>query len=420
MRARARPLRFAMLAGEPSGDRLGAALMTALRAEAGRPVEFVGVGGPAMEAAGGEHGFESLFPIADIAVMGFTEVAGRLRQILKRMNEATEALAAAQADAVITIDAPSFGLRVVKKMRRKLEQPPLFVHYVAPSVWAWRPGRAKKLAKTVDHLLALLPFEPPYFHAEGLSCDFVGHPIVERVASMDLDAAPSLRAAHGIAADAPLAVALLGSRPSEVERLAEPFGEAMRLLSATRPGLVVISPLAETVADLAQAKLADWPVRTIPLDPRETDFATSERRKFKAYAQADVALAASGTVSLELGSVRTPMVIGYRVSAISAAIARRLLKVDTATLVNLVSETRAVPEFIQENCRPELIASALEGLFDPISAARVAQMRAAEETMLALGEGGEAPSRRAARSVLTALERHPHAKPSATQPIEYG
>lgn len=404
------PLKIALLAGEPSGDRLGAVLMSALRAEAGRPLAFIGVGGDAMTAAGAPEAFKSLFPLGDLTVMGFTEVALKLRTILRRLKETEEALAAAKPDALITIDAPSFGLRVAKKLKRRMgAEAPVLIHYVAPSVWAWRPKRAGEMARYVDHLLALLPFEPPYFHRVGLSCEFVGHPIVERVASTTI-ADQSLRGELGVPADAPLVVVLLGSRRSEVERLSEPFGAALAMLAERRPDLHVVAPLAETVADLALSKLAAWPVRAHPLDPRGQDFETAEKRKFRAYAAADAALAASGTVSLELAAMRAPTVIGYRVSALSAAIARRLLKVDTATLVNLVSETRAVPEFLQERCRPELIAPALEALLTPGSPARRAQEKAQALTMSRLGEGGKAPSRRAARSALAAIERGPTAR----------
>ncbi len=400
------PLKIGVLAGEPSGDRLGAALMNAIRAEAGRPVSFVGVGGVAMEEAGAPEGFKSLFPIADIAVMGFVEVAMRLPSILRRLKEAEDALAEAKPDAVITIDAPSFGLRVAKKLKARMAPPPVLIHYVAPSVWAWRPKRAAEMARYVDHLLALLPFEPPYFERVGLSCAFVGHPVVERARRLDPNDR-NLRDELGVYADAPVVVALVGSRPSEIERLAGPFGVALELLAKKREGLQVIAPLAENVADLARERLSAWPVRPHFLDPREFKFDVAENRKFRAYAAADAGLAASGTVSLELASMRTPMVIAYRVNAISAEIARRLITIDTATLVNLVSETRAVPEFLQERCRPELMAEALDALLRPDSAARKAQAKAAEVAMARLGEGEATPSTRAARSALEAIERGP-------------
>ena len=308
-----RPLRAFLVAGEASGDRLGAALMRGLRTELGGAVAFSGVGGAAMAA----EGLESLFPIADIAVMGVAEVAPKLRTILRRIRETTEAALAAQPDVMITIDAPDFGLRVAERARRRGAQA-LRVHYVAPSVWAWRPGRARKMAKRTDHLLALLPFEPPFFRREGLSCDFVGHPIVETVADIDVKDR-SLRSELGIAANAPLLIALPGSRRGEIERLAGPFGDTLSLLLARRPNLRVIVPLAEQVADLARERVADWPGAPVALDPRGLDFHAAERRKLRAMAAADVALAASGTVSLELAAMRTPMAIAYRASPLTAA-----------------------------------------------------------------------------------------------------
>lgn len=417
MSAGAKPLRIGLVAGEPSGDRLGAALMAGLRTEAGREMSFVGVGGAAMR----HEGLQSLFPIADITVMGFSEVAARLPLILKRLSQTREALAAADLDAIVTIDAPAFGLRVVDQLRRRADaagaRRPVLVHYVAPSVWAWRPKRAEKLARSIDHLLALLPFEPPYFQKVGLSCDFVGHPVVARVRARLAEAegapGPALRAELDVPEGAPVIAVLLGSRRSEVERLAGPFGAAAALLAERRPDVRFIAPMAENVADLAAARLADWPVEVALVDPRGRPFVEAERRKFQAFAAADAALAASGSVSLELAALRCPMVIGYRVSWLSAAIARRLLSIDTATLVNLVSETRAVPEFIQEFLEPGPVAAALEALLDPGGAERQAQAAAAELTMARLGEGDAPAAVRAARSVLAAVARGPQPQPRA-------
>lgn len=397
------PLRVFLVAGEASGDRLGAALMRGLRAETGGETAFMGVGGAAMQA----EGFDSLFPMAEISVMGITEVLPRLRTILRRIEETAEAMVAAEPDMIVTIDAPDFGLRAANKARERLGDraaKTLFAHYVAPSVWAWRPGRAAKMARRTDHLLALLPFEPPYFEAEGLSCDFVGHSVVEAAAGVDPDDR-SLRAELGIAADAPVVVALPGSRRGEVERLSAIFGETLGLLARRRPGLQVITPAGENVVPLVREKTAAWPVATHVLDPNELPFAQAERRKFRAMAAADVALAASGTVSLELAAMRTPMAIGYRTAWLTAQIVRRVIRVDSAVLANLVTETRAVPEFLQEYFAPEIVAQTLSDLMEPDSAARNAQLEVLSETMRRLGEGDAPPSRRAARSLLAALER---------------
>lgn len=394
-----RPLTVFLIAGEASGDRLGAALMRGLRAEAGADVVFSGVGGAAMAA----EGLESLFPVTDIAVMGLAEVLPKLRTILARIRETAAAVVAERPDILVTIDAPDFGLRVAERARRAGASA-FLAHYVAPSVWAWRPKRAEKMAKRTQHLLALLPFEPPYFDLVGLPCDFVGHSVVEATAAIDR-ADPSFRAAHGLSPETPLLAALPGSRRGEVERLSPVFAEAIAALAEKRPGLRVVIPAAEQIVDLVAEKTKGWPGDPILLDPRGLPFAAAERRKLQAMAAANAALAASGTVSLELAAMRTPMAIAYRTSWLTAAIAKRLLLVDTATLVNLVSETRAVPEFIQDRCQPIPIADALDALFDETSDGARAQAAAAEITMTRLGEGDAPPSVRAARSVLRAYER---------------
>ncbi len=401
----ARPLKLFLIAGEASGDRLGAALMRGLKAELaerGQPdrLDFEGVGGGAMAA----EGLTSRFPINDIAVMGVAEVLPRLPTILRRIRETVDGVIAARPDAVVTIDAPDFGLRVARKAGAALGDATTFIHFVAPSVWAWRPKRAEKMARSVDHLMALLPFEPPYFHRVGLSCDFVGHPIVEATDGVD-PSDRSLRAEIGVADDAPLVLALPGSRRSEVSRLAEPFGAALGMLARRRPNLQVALPVAETIADTVIDAVADWPVRPHLIDPRGRSFAEAERRKFQAMAVADAALAASGSVSLELAAMRTPTVVGYRTGAITAAIVRRMLKIDTATLTNLITDTRTVPEFLQERCHPEALSGALDRLLDPNAPERAAQLAAADEALRQLGRGGPSPSRRAARSVLAAIDR---------------
>ena len=403
-RAADAPLQVFLVAAEPSGDRLGAALMRGLMAETEGAVRFSGIGGAAMAA----EGLQSLFPIDDIAVIGIAEVLPRLRTLLRKMRETAAAALAMDGgrgpDAFVSIDAPGFGLRVSERARPKAGPHTAFVHYVAPSVWAWRPKRAEMMARHTDHLLALLPFEPPYFERVGLSCDFVGHPVLEAVAGVD-PADRRFRAEIGVAPDAPLVVVLPGSRAGEVRRLSPLFGQALAALAARRPGLRLVVPAAENVVDLVRAETASWPSAPVILDPRDLSFREAERRKFRAMAAADAALAASGTVSLELAAMRTPMVIAYRTNALTAAIVRRLVKVDTATLVNLVSETRHVPEFLQEHFKPAEVAAALDTLLDPASEQRALQAAASAETMRRLGEGEAAPSRRAAKSVLAAIAR---------------
>ncbi|MEO0823987.1 MAG: lipid-A-disaccharide synthase [Pseudomonadota bacterium] len=381
------PLRLFLIAGEPSGDRLGGALMEALAAE--RPgTVFAGIGGPEMRRAG----LQPPFDIAELAVMGLTEVLPRLPRLIRRIRETKEAALAFAPDALITIDSPGFSLRVARRVRA-VAPGTRVIHYVAPSVWAWRPGRAVKMAAYVDHVLALLPFEPPYMTKAGMSCDFVGHPIAGRRESTAEEIA-AFREEAGIGA-APLLLVAPGSRRGEVARLGGIFRETVAQLRAARPELRVVVPVAETVTAEVAALFGD----EILLGPE-----TAQRRRQAAAAAADAALVKSGTVTLEMAAAGTPQVAAYRASWLTAAIVRRLIKVDSANLVNLVSATRAVPEFYQEACTPEALAGALAPLLDG-SPAREAQCRAAAAALTALGRGGAAPAVRAARSVLAAIER---------------
>ncbi|MFO1210812.1 MAG: lipid-A-disaccharide synthase [Amaricoccus sp.] len=391
--------RLFLVAGEASGDLLGAALIAGLRQFCGDGLVVAGVGGPAMAA----EGLASGFPMHELSVMGIAEVLPRLPNLLRRIRETGDAVAAMAPDALVTIDSPDFSLRVARRARRLL--PGLrTIHYVAPSVWAWRPGRAAKMAKVIDHVLALLPFEPPYMTAAGMTCDFVGHPVAaERQAGPEAVAA--LRAELAIGPGQPVLALLPGSRRGEVTRLAPVFGEVARRLRARYPELAVIVPAAPSVVGLVDGLIrpddAGWPH---VLDPRGFASPDWEARKRAAFAAADVALAASGTVSLELAAAGTPMVIGYDANRLTAWVARRLVKLDTATLVNLVTGTRAVPEFVFEDCEPRRIAPAVERLlFDPDAAA--AQRAVGDEAMRLLGRGGEPPGLRAARSVLRAIGR---------------
>ncbi|MFC7703749.1 lipid-A-disaccharide synthase [Plastorhodobacter daqingensis] len=382
-------MKLFLIAGEASGDKLGAALMAAMKRL--RPeVRFHGVGGPLMQA----EGLVSLFPMEELSVMGLAEVLPKYVHLKRRIRETAQAALEVAPDAVIGIDSPDFCLRVARLVR---DQRPgqRMIHYVAPSVWAWRPGRAQKMAKVIDHVLALLPFEPPYMQAAGMTCDFVGHPVVSEPRATPAEAA-AFRAALGLAPGAPLVLALPGSRRGEVARLAPRFGAALGPVIAAHPQARVVVPRVRGSADLVAALAADWPGQPLLLDPAD------QMAKRAAFAAADVALAASGTVSLELAANAVPMVIAYDFNWLSRQIIWRMVRVDTVTLVNLVTESKAVPEFLGADCRPEPIAQALLALL-PEGAARAAQDAAMAETMRRLGAGGPPPGERAARSVLAAL-----------------
>jgi lipid-A-disaccharide synthase len=379
-----------LVAGEPSGDRLGAALICALRGQA-PAARFLGVGGRHMAAAG----LERRFDMAGLGVMGLAEVVPRLPRLLARINETAADVVAAAPDALVTIDSPAFSLRVARRVRAKA--PAIrTIHYVAPSVWAWRPGRARRMARYVDHVLALLPFEPRHMTAAGISCDFVGHPAAEAPRPQPEEIA-AFRARMGVAEGAPLVLMAPGSRSMEVRRMLPVFAGAIGLLRARMPGLGIVMPLAEGV----EREAADAAARLVPgarlVYPDDGD---DVRRA--AMAAADAALVKSGSIALELAAAGTPMVAAYLAHPLTAALVRPLLRVDTANLVNLVTGTRVVPEFIQGSCRAELIAPALARLLEDATA-RQAQRAAFDRALAALGQGGEPPSLRAARSVLRVL-----------------
>ncbi|MCY1125395.1 lipid-A-disaccharide synthase [Frigidibacter sp. RF13] len=380
-------MKLFLTAGEASGDALGAALMAGLKALC-PDVRFEGVGGPLMAA----EGLDSLFPMEDLAVMGLLEVLPKYRFLKRRIAEAAAAVTAARPDALITIDSPDFSLRVAKLVR-EANPSQKTIHYVAPTVWAWRPGRAAKMAPLIDHVLALFPFEPPYMEAAGMTCDFVGHPVVSMPRATEAEAS-AFRESHSIDEDQPLLLCLPGSRRGEVTRLMPRFELALDRLQADHPGLRIAIPTVRGVAGVVGDRAARW--QNPPL------ILTDAADKRAAFGAANLALAASGTVSLELAANRVPMVIAHDFNRLTWWMMKRAALIDTVTLVNIVSETRAVPEFLGPACRPGPIVDALARLLaDP--AARTAQLAAMEATMDRLGRGAEAPGLRAARSVLARL-----------------
>ncbi len=381
--------RVFLIAGEASGDKLGAALMAGLKSLG--PVEFIGVGGPLMQA----EGMESLFPMDELSVMGLAEILPKYRALRARMVETADAVLAAQPDVLITIDSPDFCLRVAKRVKAASDM--RTVHYVAPTVWAWRPGRAAKMARHIDQVLALFPFEPPYMQAAGMECDFVGHPVVAEPQATQQDIT-DFRAKYDLG-DAPMLLVLPGSRRSEVSRLMPVFGPALGRIAAKRPDLKFVVPTTANVTEMVQDLATDWPVESLILDPRDADAAQYATEKRAAFAEAEAALAASGTVSLELAAARTPMVIAYDMSWLSRQIIGRMLLTDTVTLVSLVSDTRVIPEYIGDECRPELIAAGMLKVMENPKT----QLEAMELTMIRLGQGGEAPGLRAARAVMARL-----------------
>ncbi len=381
-------MRVFVVAGEPSGDALGQAVMAGLRQR--RPdVAFDGVGGPLMAA----EGLVSRFPMGELSLMGLVEIVPKYFPLKRRIRET--AAAAAGADILLTIDSPDFCLRVAR-MARAMNPMLRTVHYVAPSVWAWRPKRAVRMAPYIDHVLALLDFEPPLMQAAGMACDFVGHPVAAEPQASAAEA-KAFRAVHDLAG--PVLLVLPGSRGGEVARLGATFGAAIARFVAAHPGTRVVVPLAGAVAGTVRAIAASWPGSPVFVPPAVD--AASHAVKHAAFRAADLALAASGTVSLELAAAGTPMVIAYDMAPLSRLILSRMLLTDTVTLVNLVSRTRAVPEFIGRACEPVSIAGALARVW----AAPEAQNAAMAETMVRLGRGGPPPGLRAADAILARLDR---------------
>jgi lipid-A-disaccharide synthase len=380
-----------LMAGEPSGDALGARLMAAAKRLTGGQVRFIGVGGEKMIA----EGLVSLFPMGELTLFGVFELLPHLPNLIRRIDQTAAEIVRQRPDAVIGVDSPGFTLRVAKKVRASAPGIPL-IHYVAPTVWAWKPKRAAKYAALYDHLLAILPFEPPYFEREGLPCSFVGHSVVESGAGQG--DAVRFRAQHGLSATDRLVAVLPGSRKGEVSRLLPDFRATLERLLPSHPTLVAVVPTVATVRDRVAAALADWPLRTILVE--------GDAAKHDAFAAAEAALAASGTVALELALARLPSVIAYRLNPITVALYRRLIRVKYVNLVNLMLDRMLVPELLQEDCRPDHLARELGRLLDDPQA-RQAQIDGVAEVARWLGQGDVPPSERAARVVLDIVSQHP-------------
>jgi lipid-A-disaccharide synthase len=382
-----------IIAGEPSGDALGGALIAALRRQVGDGLRVAGIGGERMR----EQGIDSLVPLADLAIAGVAEVLPRAPLILRRVRQTVAAIQQARPDAVVTIDSSGFSWRVAHGLRRRGERLPL-IHYVAPMVWAWRASRARRMARWYDHLLALLPFEPPYFEQVGLACTYVGHPVIDGGAGKGDGA--RFRAAHGIAADTLVLTVLPGSRGGEVRRLLPIFGATLRRLEAAIGEFRVAVPTVENVAERVAAGVADWPGAPIVL--------RRDAAKYDAFAAGRAALAASGTVSLELAMAGLPMTVAYRLARSTEILLDRVLKVRQVNLINLILGRPLVDEHLGPNCTPERLAATLLGLIRD-EKVRAAHREGYDEAMRLLGAGEILPSAKAAETILeiiAARRRH--------------
>jgi lipid-A-disaccharide synthase len=385
------PLSIYLVAAEASGDALGAALAQALVSHEAGAVKLSGVGGHAMAAVG----IASPFAIDELSIIGLTAIPKRLPKIIRRIRETAQAVVAARPDALVIVDSPDFTHRVARRVRRLAPSIPI-IDYVSPSVWAWRPGRARAMRDYIDQVLAILPFEPA-IHVElgGPPCSYVGHPLVERIGQLRPNAEESRRRLD----DPPLLLALPGSRSNEIRRLAGIFGETIARLAERIGAIELVIPTVPHVATQVRQAVSGWTVKPrIVVEPRE---------KWSSFRNARAALAASGTVTLELALSGVPMVAAYRLHALEAVVARLIRlqsRLPSVILANLVLGENVVPELLQEDCTPENLAAALEPLiFDtPERRKQIAAYRRLDDIMAV---GGTTPSAKAAAIVLDVARR---------------
>jgi lipid-A-disaccharide synthase len=375
-------LTICLVAAEESGDRLGASLMRALKASPS-PVRFVGIGGQEMLS----HGLEPLVPIREFAFIGFLDPIRRLPSIYRYIREVAHAAAGARPDVLVIIDSPALTHQIAKRVRKAAPSIPI-VDYVSPSVWAWRPGRARAMRGYVDHVLALLPFEPAaHARLDGPPCSYVGHPLIEAIG----DLRPSASEAERRQRDPPVLLVLPGSRSREIRMLLDTFGRTVELLRERRGALKVMLPTVPRLADRVRAAAAAWPV------PPEILVEPAEKRA--AFRIARAALAKSGTVTLELALAGVPMVAAYKVPLFDEIIARLVVKVPSIILANLVLDENVVPEFLQRDCTPQRLAAALAPLLVD-GPERRRQLEAFGRLDAVMEIGRRAPSERAAELVL--------------------
>lgn len=387
-----RPFRLALVAGEASGDALALRFLESLRQRLGnRELAITGVGGDALVGAG----LVPLFPQADIAVMGFGPVIARLPLLLRRMEDAARGIAAFAPDLLLTIDAPDFCLRVAKKVRARAPAIPI-AHWVCPSVWAWRSGRARRMTPHIDRILALLPFEPAALERlHGPTTVYVGHPLIERLSELR----PG-RDEATVRADsaAPLVLVLPGSRRSEIRHLMPVFGEAISRVAAATPGARFVLPAVAHLRDEIQQATSVWAVRP--------QIVLGEAEKLAAFRSARAALAASGTVTLELALAQVPTVAAYRGAGWEAAIARRLIKLPSVILPNLILGRSVVPEFIQDDATPEALGRELVAMLAE-GPERARQLEGFGEVEAIMKSAGASPAANAVEAALALLGGEP-------------
>ena len=380
-----RPLRFALVVGEESGDQLGAGLIDAIRRRHPDP-EFIGVAGDSMRA----RGMRSLYPIADVAMMGIGSIIVHLPRIVRRVHETMGAVVAAKPDVLVIIDSPDLTHAIAKRVARRMPELPI-VDYVSPTVWAWRAYRARFMRRYVDHVLALLPFEPEaHRKLGGPPCTYVGHPLIERLS--ELRPQDGERLPLG---ERPVLLVLPGSRRTEISRLMQPFGEAVAKIAEARPDVELLLPSVPHLAEEIAVRVARW--------PRQPRLVFGEAEKFAAFRRAHAALAASGTVTLELALSGVPMVVAYRVDPI-ARLGKRFLTIHSIVLPNLILGENPVPEFLDDDGSPDVLARETLALLSDTENRR-AQVAALQRVgdLMTLPDGAN-PSDKAADIVIEAAE----------------
>ena len=382
-------MKIFIIAGEDSGDKLGSAIIDSLREAFDGSINFVGIGGNGMM----NRGLDSIFPMSDLSVMGLVEIALQYPNLKNRLNQTIQSILDEKPDILLTIDAPEFCFRVAKKIKLLNKNIPI-AHYVAPSVWAWRPNRAKKISEFVDHILALFPFEPRYFRDVGIKCDFVGHPIVTESLA-DEESIAEFKNEYSLA-DEPIILCLPGSRKSEIDRLMPVFGETLEKFSNILPSARFVLPSTPNIYEYSKKYLGSMPKDVIFLSPEKIGIDKYLKFKKASFKISSLALAASGTVSLELAANNTPMVIGYDMGFLSRQIIGLMLKTETVNLVNLITGNRNIPECLGANFKSENLFLEMVRVYSN----NQNQIKDFRTTMDLLGQNNEPPNVRAANSLL--------------------
>ena len=382
-------MKIFIIAGEDSGDKLGSAIIDSLREAFDGSINFVGIGGNGMM----NRGLDSIFPMSDLSVMGLVEIALQYTNLKNRLNQTIQSILDEKPDILLTIDAPEFCFRVAKKIKLLNKNIPI-AHYVAPSVWAWRPNRAKKISEFVDHILALFPFEPRYFRDVGIKCDFVGHPIVTESLA-DEESIAEFKNEYSLA-DEPIILCLPGSRKSEIDRLMPVFGETLEKFSNILPSARFVLPSTPNIYEYSKKYLGSMPKDVIFLSPEKIGIDKYLKFKKASFKISSLALAASGTVSLELAANNTPMVIGYDMGFLSRQIIGLMLKTETVNLVNVITGNRNIPECLGANFKSENLFLEMVRVYSN----NQNQIKDFRTTMDLLGQNNEPPNDRAANSLL--------------------